>query len=244
MLSRYVSDTQALLNDTGGQFFSQPTLNNYINRSRRRIAAASGCLRVTPPGVMTFPNQEAYPFEAWKSLVQTALPGVQSILRCGSVAIAIGGQWAQQPNGTWIIQGGAWKPVWRRIVWTDFEARFRIYGRAFYGTISEPGWWSQYGQGPIGSIYLAPIPGQQQPMEVDLTCIPQPLLTDNDTEIIPYPWDDAVCYWAATLALLQQQRLADAQAMAQTFNAEMPLCASVVCPTMIQNVYGATMRSA
>jgi hypothetical protein len=46
------------------------------------------------------------------------------------------------------------------------------------------------------------------------------------------------------LALTQQQRKDDAQAMAELFNSDLPMCAAVVCPQMIQNVYGATMRSA
>lgn len=244
MLAQYLADTQNLLNDTSGQFFNRNTLINYINRSRRRISAASGCLRVVPPGVQTVANQESYPLAAWASLVQTALPGTKSALAVGSVSIAVGGKWQKQPDDSWIIAGGAWKPSWRRIVWSDFQARFRIYGRTFYGVLSEPGWYSQYGEGPIASLYLAPIPGMAMPMEVDLICIPLDLLTDDDCEIIPYPWSDAVSYWAATLALLQQQRVTDAQAMAQTFDAELPMCASVVCPRMIQNVYGATLRSA
>ena len=81
-------------------------------------------------------------------------------------------------------------------------------------------------------------------MEVDLTLIPQPLLTDRDIEPIPYPWQDAVAYWAAVMLLLQQQRAQDAQAMAQLFNSDLPMCASVVCPQMIVSPYGATMRSA
>ena len=81
------------------------------------------------------------------------------------------------------------------------------------------------------------------PMEVDLTCIPFPLLTDADVDPIPYPWTDAVSYWAAVLALLQQQRAQDAQAMAQLFNTEMPMCAAVVCPQMLQSPYGATKRA-
>jgi hypothetical protein len=197
-----------------------------------------------PPGVQTVPSQEVYPFSAWKALVQKTMPGVNEILACRSLAVAIGGKWQEQTDGSWIIAGGAWKPLWRRIVWTDFQARFRIYGRTFYGTISEPGWWSQYNEGAIGALYLAPIPGQAQPMEVDLTCIPTPLLNDDDPEPIPYPWTDAVSYWAATLSLMQQQRTQDAQAMAQTFNAELPFAASVVCPQMIQTAYGATLRSA
>ena len=244
MLSQYVTDTRNLLNDQQGQFFPAVTLHTYINRSRRRIAAASGCLRVIPPGVQTAPNKEVYQFAAWNALAQKQMPGVKNILACRSVSIAIGGKWQEQDDGTWIIAGGAWKPMWRRIVWTDFQARFRIYGRTFYGTISEPGWWSQFNEGPIGSIYLAPIPGQAQAMEVDLTCIPEDLLTDKDPEIIPYPWTDAVFYWAAVLCLIQQQRTADAQAMAQAFNAEMPFAAAVVCPQMIQTAYGAALRSA
>ena len=228
MLAQYLTDTQNLLNDSQGQFFSVPTLTNYINRSRRRIAAVSGCLRVLPPG-FTKPLQEVYPFSEWTSTVQEMLPGVQSILACRSLAIAIG--------------KGGWKPMWRRLVFSDFQARFRIYNGTFFGAISEPGWYAQFGEGPIGALYLAPIPSMAMPMEVDLTCIPFPLLTDEDPDPIPYPWTDAVSYWAAVLALLQQQRAQDAQAMAQLFNTEMPMCAAVVCPQMLQSPYGATKRA-
>jgi hypothetical protein len=112
------------------------------------------------------------------------------------------------------------------------------------GAISEPGWYSQYGEGERGSLYLAPIPSMAMPFEVDLTLIPFPLLTDKDVEPIPYPWTDAVSYWAAVMCLLQQQRREDAQAMAQLFNSDMPMCAAVVCPQMLQTPYGATLRSA
>jgi hypothetical protein len=230
MLAQYITDVRDLLNDQQGQFFPEATLARYVNRSRRRIAYASGCLRVVPAGTKTHRLQEVYPFSDWLSACQKALPGTQSILACRSLAVAIG--------------VGGWKPMWRRVVWTDFQARFRIFNGTFYGTVSEPGWYAQYGEGPAGKLYLAPIPSQDNPMDVDLTCIPQPLLTDNDPETIPQPWIDAVPYWAAVLCLLQQQRGQDAQAMAQVFNSDLPMCAAVVCPQMIQTPYGATMRSA
>lgn len=230
MLASYVSEVQSLLNDEQGQFFPVPRIANFVNRARRRIAYASGCIRILPPGTKTKPGQEIYPFSDWISLVQGECPGVQSILFCRSLAISIG--------------PGGWKPQWRRIVFTDFAARFRIYNNTFLGTISEPGWWAQYGEGPAGKLFLAPIPTQIQEMDVDLTCIPAPLLDDNDPEPIPMPWTDAVSYWAAVLALLQQQRREDAQALAQLFNAELPFCAAVVCPQMLQTSYGATLRSA
>jgi len=229
MLSHYITEVQDLLNDSQGQMITLPAMTRYINRSRRRIAFASGCLRVLPPGTQTGTNQEVYPFSAWTALVQEAMRGVQSILACRSLAVAIG--------------AGGWKPVWRRIPWTDFQARFRIYNKTFYGVISEPGWWSQYGMGPNAQLYLAPIPSQPMPMEVDLSCIPTPLLTDDDPEPIPYPWVDAVSYWAAVTALLGLQRKEDAQVMANLFNTDLPMCASVVCPQMIVNPYGATLRA-
>jgi hypothetical protein len=112
------------------------------------------------------------------------------------------------------------------------------------GTISEPGWWSQYGSGPLGKLFFAPIPTTDNRIDADCTCIPMNLLTDKDPEPMPYPWTDAVAYWAAVLALLQQQRKEDAQAMAALFNTELPMCAALVCPQFIQNPYGATLRSA
>jgi hypothetical protein len=229
MLSEYVTEVQQHLNDQGGQFFPAPTLHNYINRARRRVCAASGCLRFLCKA-QTIPNQEIYPFSAWNAILQKGLPGAKNVLAVRSLAVSIG--------------VGGWKPMWRRIPWSDFQARFRIYNGMYYGTISEPGWYAQFGEGPYGSIYLAPIPADRLPMELDLSCVPLPLLTDNDPEPIPYPWTDAVSYWAAALALMQQQRTQDVQAMILMFNTDMPFAAAVVCPTMLQTPYGATIRSA
>ena len=230
MLAEYVTEVRQHLNDLQGQFFPDATLHNYINRSRRRVAAASGCLRLLPEGTLTVPWQEVYPVKAWDALLQDQLPGAKSTLAIRSVAIAIG-------------QGG-WKPMWRRIPWTDFQARFRVFNRTFAGNLAEPGWYAQYGLGPNSLLYLAPIPVVVSKMEVDISCIPQPLLTDKDPEPIPYPWTDAVSYWAGVLALFQQQRKEDAQVLVQLFNTDLPMCAAVVCPQMIQTPYGAMIRSA
>lgn len=244
MLSQYIDEVQGHLNDSGAQFFTVPRLTGYINRARRRVAAVSGCIRVVPPGTQTKPGREKYPFAEWNALAMQIVPSAQSILACRSLAIGIGGAWQQDQDGIWSITQGTWKPVWRRVIWTDFQARFRIYGGTFMGTISQPGWYAQYGEGPLAALYLAPIPSMAAPMEVDLTLIPKPLKDDNDPEPIPYPWVDAVSYWATVLALWQQQRKEDAQAMAELFNTDLPMCAAVVCPQLIMNPYGATLRSA
>jgi hypothetical protein len=230
MLNQYTLDVQDLLNDKMGQFFPQATLNRYINKARRRVAYASGCLRAMPAGTKTYPLQEVYKFSDWLPQVQSQLPGIESILGVLSLAVSIG--------------VGGWKPMWRRLVFSDFQARYRIWNGTFYGTVSEPGWYAQYGVGPAGKLYLAPIPSQSNPMDVDLELIPAPLLTDDDPEPIPQPWVDAVPYFAAFLCLVQQQRPQDAQAMMQLLVVDLPFCAAVVNKRMLQTPYGATLRSA
>jgi hypothetical protein len=229
MLATYIADTQDLLNDASGQFFAVPTLIRYINRARRRVASGSGCLRIMPEGAKTHPNQEQYHFHEWTALVQ-ATPGVREILAVRSLAIAIG------PGN------GAWRPMWNRLPWTDFSARFRIWNNAWVGTISYPGFYSQYGFGVGGSIFLAPIPSQEQPMTLDCSCMPFPLMTDDDPEAIPQPWCDAVAYFAAFMCMLQQQRKEDAVALMQIYQAELPHCAAVVAPQLITSPYGAVVR--
>lgn len=231
MLAQYVGDTQNLLNDGGGQFYQPATLISYINRARRKIAAASGSVRVLVKA-KTHANQQEYRFSEWTALAQTAMPGVREILAVRSLAIAIG------PGD------GAWKPAWQRISWTDWQARFGIWNNMWVGTISYPGFYAQYGFGIGGSIFLAPIPSLEQPMELDCSCMPFPLGTDDEPECLVYPWVDAVAYYSAFLALMQQQRAQDAQVLLQLFQAEMPFAASVVAPQMIQNPYGAVQRSA
>jgi hypothetical protein len=213
----------------GGQFFPPTTLTNYINRARRRIATSSGCVRVLVEA-QTVANQEKYSFHDWTALVQ-ATPGVREIHAVRTLAIAIGpGQ-------------GAWKPLWNRIPYSDFAARFRIWNQAWIGTISYPGYYAQYSFGVNGSIFLAPIPSSVQPMELDASCIPFPLQTDDDPEAIVQPWCDAVAYFAGFMALLQQQRAQDAGVLLQLFQAELPHCASVVAPQMVTSPYGSVVRS-
>jgi len=230
MLAAYIADTQNLLNDVGSQFFNESTLTNYINRSRRRVAWASGCVRVLIRAT-TVPDQQEYKFHEWTAIAQ-ATPGVREIYAIRSLGIAIG------PGD------GAWKPLWSRIPFTDWQARFGIWNRAWRGTISYPGFYAQFGFGTAGSIFLAPIPSQDQPMEMDTSCTPFPLQTDNDPEAIPQPWSDVVPYYAAFLGLLQQQRKEDAAAMMQIMTADLPFAASVVNVQSIVAPYGAAMRSA
>ena len=133
--------------------------------------------------------------------------------------------------------------MWNRVPYTDWAARFGIWNHAWTGSISYPGYFTQHGFGVTGTLMLAPIPSIRAPMDIDCSCMPFPLQTDSDPEAIPYPWSDAVPYFAAFFCLMQQQRLQDAQAMAQLAALELPFAANVVSPQMITSPYGAVNRS-
>jgi uncharacterized membrane-anchored protein len=67
-----------------------------------------------------------------------------------------------------------------------------------------------YGQGAGGSVFLCPIPSQVLNMDWDVFCEPIALVDDTTVEAIPYPWTDAVPYYAAYLAFTNAQRAEDA----------------------------------
>src|SRR5262249_35613192 len=98
----------------------------------------------------------------------------------------------------------------RNYVWTDFQAYLRSYST---GLQNYPTVFSQYGQGEGGSLYLWPLPSQATDMEWDSYCTPIDLSADSDPEVIPYPWTDAVKFYAAYLAFQNAQRYEDADRM-------------------------------
>lgn len=223
-LNTYIAAVQSLLNDSAGQFYTTAQLTTFINTARNRIATSGECVRWLPPSGagqnQTAAAQEVYPF----SFINTLMPGGSGLSQVLSVR-------------TLAVSNGAQKPLWTQLPWTRFQARIRIFNGTFTGT-AVVGLWSQYSFGTLGSLYLAPIPTQAQPMDWDCTCLPIPLATDTDPEAIPYPWTDAVPFYAAFLALLQQQRQQDAKGMMQLFEAELPWAAAAVKRQFVGSYYG------
>jgi hypothetical protein len=91
--------------------------------------------------------------------------------------------------------------------WSSFQAYLRFYGQV--GLQGNPAVWTRY----QNNIYIRPVPTTGYPMQWDAICNVIPLTTDSTPEAIPYPFTDAVQYYAAYLALLGAQRPADAMGM-------------------------------
>jgi hypothetical protein len=75
--------------------------------------------------------------------------------------------------------------------------------------------WAQYGSGSNGTIYVGPVPavGSSYTINLDCAALPASLVNPQDLEILPYPWTDAVPYFASYLAFLNSQRTSDAEKM-------------------------------
>lgn len=107
-------------------------------------------------------------------------------------------------------QSGTFKPMLTPVIWSEYQAYLRIYQNTQQ---NYPVYWSQYGQGVAGNIYLFPIPAQPLQMDVDVCATVVDLTSDSTPEAIPYPWTDAVPYYAAYLAYENSSRKEDADRM-------------------------------
>jgi len=107
-------------------------------------------------------------------------------------------------------QAGTYKPILTEKIWSEFQAYLRIYANTQQ---NYPTYWSQYGQGVNGSLYLFPWPAQPLQLDVDACCTPIALVNDSTVEAIPYPFTDAIPYYAAYLAYENSSRKEDANRM-------------------------------
>lgn len=230
MLQNYINDTQALLHDTSGLFTPVSQLTRWINQARRQVAYRTACLRVlvagnaawgsgAEPGVLTpgaaLPNQsqggnaayptfttianvERYPFAYANPIIAQQDSGIKGIVDVFSVAVSWGGA---RPALSWLP-------------WDELQA----YGRSFnFGITSYPFYWSTYGDGENGEVWLFPIPTQNLEMEWDTTCVPSELTDDDAKEPLPEAFRPAVKYYAAHLAYVGSQRPSYSQMMLQMF---------------------------
>lgn len=224
-LSAYITATQRLLHDTNAIFYSQNDLVAYINEGRTQIAAEAMCVRVLPPSINPGQNQtalgvEVVTFASVNPIIQANFPGVDSIL--GVITIAVS-------------QGQTIKPVLDQKPWSEFQALYRSYN---IGLENYPTVWAQYGQGASGSVYMWPIPSGSYPMDWDCYCLPAAMSSDSDPEVIPYPWTDAIQYYAAYKAYLNAQRPDDAQAMFDQFTLYMKRGTAFSNQVYIPGFYG------
>jgi len=177
--------------------YSTSDLTLWINRARQQLAGESESIRVLGT-INTIIGQRNYNFS---NITVSSVPGVSGPLNVRSIMYGLaGGQvWMRPRNWEW----------------------FQLY--KLNNTAPAQGLpqvWSQYAQGATGSFYIDPIPDQAYTLTCDCVCLPVNLVDDSTVEAIPPLWQDAVCYFAAYLALLSAQsaqRQADANRMFERY---------------------------
>lgn len=167
----------------------------------------------------TVAGQEVYQFSTANAILQAQTSGVAQVFGVQSVAVS------------W----GASKPILNQVAWSAFQAYLRSLNIV---SQNYPRVWSQYGQGVNGSVYLYPVPAASAQMEWDCYCTPADLVTDLSVDLIPYPWTEAVPYYALYNAYLNAQRRDDAQSALADYQRLVVQGRVGTSPAAIANFYG------
>lgn len=213
MLDEYVTRTQRLLQNpapaTG--LYSTALVTDYVNIARKQLAGEGQCIRRIGT-IPTVVGQREYSFAAINVGVP-ATTGIEAVYNVRRINYATG-------DGQQYITPRPWE-------WFDQYCMNNPVPVDYNATpgSNPPISWAQYGQGsaaPVtggpgqsGSFYLDPIPDDVYTLYCDCVCYPITLDTDAAVEAIPFPFTDAVPFFAAYYALLAAQlqaRRADAEA--------------------------------
>lgn len=212
MLDDYVERTQRLLQNpapaTG--LYSTALIQDNVNIARKQLAGEGQCVRRIGT-ISTVAAQREYSFANISTGVAatTGIAGVYNVRRI-NYGVGDGQQYITPRPWEWFDQFCLNNPN-------------PIDQNATPGS-NPPTSWAQYGQGSAaptggsgqsGSFYLDPIPDDIYTLYCDCVCYPATLVSDATVEAIPYPFTDAVSFFAAYYTLLgaqNQARRADAEA--------------------------------
>ena len=191
MLTAYLARTRQLLQNPAATtaLYSDADLTAYINSARGQLAGETECCRSYNTLALTY-NTTVYSFAS----ISTTAPGTQGAFTIRGATLGLG-------------SGQVWMAP-RPFPWFQF-----YYLNTVVPTPGQPSDYAQFKQGEGGSLYIWPPPDNSYTMSLDCVAVPSDLAADADVEAIPYPFTDAVPYYAAYLALSSAQRTADADQM-------------------------------
>jgi hypothetical protein len=191
-LASYEQQVQRLLNDEANKYFNLNDLIVYINLGRNDIARQTGCLiangtLATVSGTQQYPISGLTPPSGGGLATPVAVRNLRSLTAGKSVR----------------LEGRSW----------EWFSNYYLDGLNSMQAGAVPTLWAQQTQGTSGIIWVWPIPNAVASVIVDASWLPIPLVDDSTIEALPYPWTDCVPYFAAYMALVQAQRLQDAQGL-------------------------------
>ena len=218
MLDEYITQVQTLLHDPYAQFYPPAVLTGFINEARQQIALEGECIRGLG-GLATLANQNLYQNSA--VAVPATPAGIAGLITPRTILY-----------GTLPLENRSWD--WFMFYWLGLA---KPPGNT-------PAAWCPFLMGgattalqATGSFYVGPIPAAVYSLTIDGVWFPEDLATDATPEAIPYPWTDAVQFYATFLAYLDSQRGNDARTMYETYELFMTRARGVVTPLREQKTF-------
>ena len=195
-LTAYQNATVRLLQNPAAPstLYATADITTWINAARQQLASEGDCIAMEGT-IATVSSQRGYNFSGISSFTPGNASAVTGPLHVESLAVT--------------VTGGKQK-IWPR-PYAYFENYYLSQPSPVNGT---PLRWAQLYQGNQGTFVLDPPPDQIYTLTARMFMLPITLASDSDPEAIPYPWTDAIPYYAAYLALLSAQspsRISDAQ---------------------------------
>lgn len=147
------------------------------------------------------------------------LLGIQGVLSVRQLSIASGGGYKVMVNRPW-----SW---------------FNRYNIANGSALTNgvPNTWSVQTTGSVGTFGVGPPPSSGLSVQADAVCLPIPLVDDTTPEAIPYPFTDAIQYYAAYKAYLSSQRTQDATIMLNRYKEYTQRAIAESTPTVLPMNY-------
>lgn len=205
--------TDVIVQDGGdGYFEPQVTITDASGPG----VGATATLSISPINTLNI-GQEVYPFS---EIYLGNWPGVDTVHAIKSVSVIYANYRYSLPSYAFSV----------------YQSQIRSYPFQYQYV---PTFFSQYGQGNGGSLFMFPLPSQTYQVEYDCFCLPEDMLLDNSIpEVIPQPWTDAVSYFAASLAYMELQNLNAARFYGEEFDKRTLGYSSYARPGRAVNPYG------
>lgn len=193
-LSSYIAQVQSLLDDAAAAQYTTGNLTTFINDARLQIAGSSESVRRLATLNFTAAVQN-YAYNSFAGLP----PDVQGVLSVRKGRVQVSGVWQEIASREW-----------------EWFFSYLLNGSAAMAS-GAPTTFAEQVPGVSGILYVNPTPNETFVGSFDCVCYPIALASNGDPEAIPYPWTEAIQYFAAYLAYLSVQRMADADKMFQRY---------------------------
>jgi len=184
---------------------SSGNATTYINVARNQVAGEGECIRV-PATLTIVAGTIEYPFSSISLAAVTGASKVISV-RMGSI------------GGTSRLDYRPW----------EWYANYYLN----LATTGQPTAMAQLGQGEAGNLWFFPTPTVNTIANLDVVATPIALADDSTVEAIPYPWTDAIPFYAAWLGMQNMQRQGDADKMLARYSALMRRARQMSSPSVL-----------